>query len=214
MADKHRSYYIPPNYQNKINLLGFISVSYSNLIQGVILGGVPLLLFVLYVKTVEWNNSFLTIGILMFFAGFIPGVVGVYNASLLSFLKIYSNYRKHKRLTVYNPRVKSEIVSADYSNIKEQMLLPKDRIRIWMEERKQNKITEETRKMQEQLDSFNVTDAFYFEEDEGVVDKPYEYMTAKERKVLAKQERKEEKERLKHEKKERQKKVKEDRRKK
>lgn len=201
--DKNRVYYIPPNYQNRINLFGMITVPWANLIQGTLLGVIPEIIFIYFVTQVEWNNNYITIGIFIFAAGFIPGVVGIYNASLLSFLKIYNSFKKRKRLTVYNPRIKTEVIDKDYTGIEKQMLLPKDKIRLALEKARKGRISEENRRMQEQLDSFNVNESFFFEDDEGLVEKPLEYMTPKELKKHNRMIKKQEKEKMKREKKER-----------
>ena len=83
------------------------------------------------------------------------------------------------------------------------MLLPKDKIRLALEKARKGRISEESRRMQEQLDSFNVNESFFFEDDEGLVEKPLEYMTPKELKKHNRMIKKKEKEKMKREKKER-----------
>ena len=165
--NKNKVYFIPPNYQNRINLLGFITVSWANLIQGLIMGIIPAGCMIAYIYfSGTWDPNYITIVILLFAAGFIPGVVGIYNGTIIAFLSNYNKYRKSRRLTVYNPRVKTENEKFDTSKVTNQMLLPKDRLMIWWNQRRKNQIDTETERINEQLDTLEKEKNLFFEDDE------------------------------------------------
>lgn len=98
-------------------------------------------------------------------------IVGINGDSVFRFIFNAIRSRRTRRVCLYNPRIKSEIkpLSLDPFSVQQ---LPRERILAFIEKMKKEK--------EEENETIDLTN-LYFEDDEGLVEKPYEYMNAKER---------------------------------
>lgn len=182
---------IPPNYQTGFNILGFV-VKKANFFQGILMGSVLLLMFfLLFVINRPWTSKYVTGFIIVFFAGFGPGVAGVRGGTFWQYISNILKFRANKRVAVYNGRIKLELKRLNYEKHVENALVPKDQIILFWNRFKNRGLEAEQQKVSSQVEAFRAYQDYYFEDDEGVVAKPEEYMTRKERRQFRKKQKKE-----------------------
>jgi len=176
-----QSFHIPRNFKVGIKILNEV-YPWANFFQGAILASVPALLWIYFHPS--WSYTTVIIYFMFACGGlFFLGLNGINNDTFFGYFLTWFKFRKHRRLTNYNPRVKAEI-------------------KPFYESKKQNSAVEKLKeiyeKYKQQLDlkqheaNFNVDKnaRVYFEDDEGYLEKPIEYMSDKELKAIKKQNKK------------------------
>lgn len=195
MSDRN-IFYIPPNYENQISFMSF-SFKRNNFIEGIVLAAIPA---VGLIKLIHVYGGFLKIpyplellSILSIVGLLIVGLEGINGTTFLGFLRELVLYLRSRRIAYYNPRVKKEALPSYYKNDTE--LLPKEKLQIMYKQFKDNR----DRKHQEQVTALNEemvanAEGLFFQDDIGIVDKPYEYMTSSERRKYRKEQKRKAKE--------------------
>ena len=187
---------IPENYATGINVLGF-NFKTRNAIEGIMLA----LIFAAVGALVFFQFDFIDIGtkigfIISFGAiGLVLGLIGINDEPISVFVGNKLAFRRRKRTAFYNPRIKSEAIPYvfEYRDAKDR--LPKEKIIAFYRKYK----ADIEKREQERMLEFQATNTFdetsmFFKDDEGIVDKPVEYMNSSEYKSYMKKVRKKEKE--------------------
>lgn len=189
-------FYIPPNYENQISFLSF-TFKRNNFIEGIILAAIPAIGLI---KLVQIYGGFfkipyfLEVGSMLAIFGFlVVGLEGINGTTFLGFLKELVLYLRNRRIAYYNPRVKKEALPSYYKSDGE--LLPREKLQIMYKQFKDNR----DKKHREQVTELNKemnenAQGLFFQDDIGIVDKPYEYMTSSERRKYKKEQKKKAKE--------------------
>lgn len=168
---ENRPLYIPPNFKEGTSVMGFM-VRPLYAIQAV--PWVLLMALVFFLLLRSWS---LTAKIVGFAVTSIPVIflciVGLNGDSVYRFIRNAVHSNRTRRICLYNPRIKTEIKPLAMVPLNEQMQ-PGDRILAFIE-----KMKKEKEDKQEEVDLTNL----YFQDDEGIVEKPIEYMTPKERRA-------------------------------
>lgn len=170
--------YIPPNFKEGSSVFG-ITVKVSWVIQAL-----PVVaLVIIFLATIGASWSF-TAKVIVFIVICGPVVMvataGVNGDSVYGFIRNALRAKKNSRTLLYNPRVKTEIrpLSEDPFSVE---TLPRERILAFVEKMRQDR--------QESDDEEMASSKIFFEDDEGIVPKPYEYMTQKERRAAQKEQK-------------------------
>lgn len=195
-SDTGKFYNIPDNYQTGISMFG-TTFKAVNLIEAAILAVIPWILFFFILPKLDLNFpiDIKTIFSALFcvFGGY-GGLYGYRGKTLSQVVQSLFSWRLKRRVAYYNPRIKAEVLPIYMNKQENNEMLPREKVMLLFE-----KYKKELDKKQQQealnLESEILTDRtnVYFEDDIGVVDKPVEYMTAKEYKAYRKKVRKEEK---------------------
>ena len=104
-------YHIPTNYKNGISLFGF-SFSTKGFFEGVIIALVGALVGgLLFYGLLSGLSSTIKLSglLILILGGFILGNTGINDEPVSKFISHYKGFKKTKRATYYNPRVKLEI---------------------------------------------------------------------------------------------------------
>ena len=189
--DKPRSVFIPNNYKAGLSFFGFkINLRYA--IEGGILATFPLIIGFIVVPKLLGISLVDTFTVTFFFA-LLFGAVGIYGidgSPISVYIKDIINAKNNKRESYYNPRVKNEINSIFINKSEGEQMLPREKI-LEIINNYQKQIDEKTQKeMENSLEAMKNNNAF-FEDDIGIIEKPTEYMSDKELKLIEKQKRKE-----------------------
>lgn len=188
---------IPKNFAAGDTFLGY-EIKWLNLIQAIILGCIPLFVSYGFISTYFYTDGTIqfsmTMVITVGFAAF--GYFGIDNITPFEYIGNVLNFRKRKRKTFYNPRVKTEYKSIFVEKTEGNQLLPKDKIMEFYKKyiEKRNQIDQQNARA---LFDDDYDSSLYFEEDFAVLDKPEEYMTTKEIKEKRKAQRKASKKKMK-----------------
>lgn len=195
MNDNSRRYLIiPPNYQNGLTIFGMVTIGYINFIQGVLVGGLFLLLFIVsFVLKHSWNIGYIYGIIASFSAGFIPVAKGIKGGTFFQYIRNYFRFRSNRRVTVYNAHIKLENKPLDHDVPAAAALVYKDQLMIVWNKVKKKSIETEQKRVNNQVEAFKEYQDLYFEDDEDRIAKPEEYMTGKERRELKKEQKRKEK---------------------
>ncbi len=189
MDRKKRTVYIPPDYKNRINL--FIkSYPLSNVIQGLIVGLIPLVIiwyilpwFINLSGSKKFSLSIFFCVIFMFI-----GCEGINGGTLLDYFVELFKFLKNRRTAYYNPRIKVESKQQIFGDTSSRDMLPFEKMQ---EMYSQWQVKNREKHQQNVVNNKNESsDELYFEDDIGVVDTPWEYMTKKERKKEIKEAKK------------------------
>ena len=124
---------------------------------------------------------------------FMATVVGVDGDSLFEFIARVIRFRKNRRISKYNPRIKTEL-EPDYL-IHDDKLLPREKLKRAYESIKGKVVGGEENAISADINSDNLH--IYYDDDENFIEKPEELKTQAELKAEAKQRAKEEKEYIK-----------------
>ena len=186
--------YIPVNFETGITILGK-SYPVGNTIQGAVFLVFPYVFFFLILKkylgiNLSWNTAFALSTVIGVPCG-MGGLSGIYGATFLQWVSMWFNFMRHRRSAYYNPRVKTEARCTLNLEHKTEFLSPEyfqEQIKKIMEKRKQQHVDAFAQEMAEEEDA----GVLYFAEDAGKVDKPYEYMSGRERRAYRKKLRKQE----------------------
>ena len=179
--DVYRICYIPGDYKNGTHILGR-TYTFSWLIQGIILGLLPAVINFIILPSARINIPFEVKTILSIVFGFILasiGINGINDESLGSFLLTYLRFRKNKRNTYYNPRVKKEMKPSLEEVRSADEMLSRDKAIIFYKRYKEEYDKKQREKVMQEQDRANGIDTsgIYFLDDIGVIDKPVEFMT-------------------------------------
>lgn len=142
MDENYRERFIPPNFENGINILG-LSFQAIYLIEGGLLGIAAFLgFFFLFKNAFQMSDFGQIVGFSLVFAAILAflGIRGINDEPLSTFLVNLIQFAKNKRTAYYNPRVKKEAVS--YTEEREssdtaQEAIPRERILALIEDIKE-----------------------------------------------------------------------------
>lgn len=182
--------FIPENYKTKSNFLGF-EVKIANVIEGFAFALIPVLIgiFLLPKIPIIDSETNLSITTTFAFAFGLFGFIGIDDELVITWLLDILKFKQSRRIAYYNPRVKKEAHSIFAENDKQDML-PREKI-IKLYENYKAQLDNKNRELaHEQEKQFDQAETMYFEDDLGFINKPFEYMTAKEKKKFKKEERK------------------------
>ena len=197
-----QQHYIPENYSTGINLIG-MNFKFRNVIEGGILAVFfGIIGFIIFSK-MTFLDVGTRIGLVVSVAaiGLVLGVVGLNDEPLSVYVANWIKWRKNRRSAFYNPHIKGESIPYIYEYQSEMESLPRERIMAFYRKYKSDLEKKEREKMLEfqKTNTFDETSMF-FEDDEGYLEKPVEYMNPSEYKAYQKMLRKKEKQRRKEEK--------------
>lgn len=201
MSDESpRVIFIPDNYHTGTSMFG-VEIKISNAIQTIILVLIPIILnyFVIpsYFSIDRTSTVLLSFTIFcVVILGYL-GLVGVNGMTLGEFVYIYLMYRKSKRKTYYNPRLKKELKPIIVEETTREEL-PRDKMLALYNQYKE-KFDEKNRQaaLESEMSGDYENSQIFFEDDYGIVDTPVEYMSQKEYKAYQKRLKKERKEAIK-----------------
>ena len=193
-----QQHYIPENYSTGINLIG-MNFKFRNVIEGGILAVFfGIIGFIIFSK-MTFLDVGTRIGLVVSVAaiGLVLGVVGLNDEPLSVYVANWIKWRKNRRSAFYNPHIKGESVPYIYEYQSEMESLPRERIMAFYRKYKSDLEKKEREKMLEfqKTNTFDETSMF-FEDDEGYLEKPVEYMNPSEYKAYQKMLRKKEKQSL------------------
>ncbi len=197
-----QQHYIPENYSTGINLIG-MNFKFRNVIEGGILAVFFGIIGFIIFSQMTFLDVGTRIGLVVSVAaiGLVLGVVGLNDEPLSVYVANWIKWRKNRRSAFYNPHIKGESIPYIYEYQSEMESLPRERIMAFYRKYKSDLEKKEREKMLEfqKTNTFDETSMF-FEDDEGYLEKPVEYMNPSEYKAYQKMLRKKEKQRRKEEK--------------
>lgn len=181
MADKNEEkaypFIIPANFYNQFHLMGQ-PFEYKFVLQTVVIVAViSVVLWTLLNKVMSWVYALsiiLTIDALIA----LLSLNGIQGDTFIAYISKVLRYNSHKRIAYYNPRIK---VEAESDLMADRETQPKDKLTMMLENYKKSLDKKHQQAAEEILAEKDTQDELYFQDDIGVVDKPYEYMTRKER---------------------------------
>ena len=175
-------HYIPENYSTGINFAG-MNFRVRNFIEGIILALICALLAVLILYRIPFIDIGTKIGLVISFGlmGLVLGIVGINDEALSVFVRNKLDFDRRKRTAFYNPRIKEESIPYIYEYQNSRDSLPGEKIIAFYRAYKSALEKKEQERMLEfqRTNTFDETSMF-FEDDEGIVAKPIEYMNSKE----------------------------------
>lgn len=144
MDEQYKERFIPPNFENGVNIFG-LNFKAVFLIEGGVLGVISFFLFFFAIKDLFGITDFgQTAGISIAFASVIAffGIKGINDEPLTTFLFNLMLFAKGRRTAFYNPRVKEEAVS--YTKEREELdpsaeAIPRERILALIDEMKEKR---------------------------------------------------------------------------
>ena len=197
-----RQHYIPENYSTGINLIG-MNFRFRNVLEGGVLAIAFGALGYLAFSQMGFIDVGTRIGLIISVAaiGLVLGIVGLNDEPISEYMTNRLRWRKNRRSAFYNPHIKGEAIPYIYEYESEMQSLPRERIIAFYRKYK----TELEKKEREKMLEFQKTNTFdetsmFFEDDEGYLEKPVEYMNPSEYKAYQKMLRKRERQRKKEEK--------------
>ena len=190
------THYIPENYSAGINFAG-MNFKVRNFIEGIIMALICGLISAFVLYQITFLDFGTRIGLVISFAlmGLVLGIAGINDEALSVFVSNKLSFDKRKRTAFYNPRIKDETIPYIYEYQSNRESLPKEKIIAFYRNYKASIEKKEQEKMLEfqKTNTFDETSMF-FEDDEGIVAKPIDYMNPSEYrkylKELKRQERK------------------------
>lgn len=194
--ETRKIHYIPENYATGINVAG-MNFKVRNFIEGLIVSLLSALICVLILYKIPFIDFGTKIGFIISFAlmGLLLGIIGINDEALSVFVSNKLSFDKRKRTAFYNPRVKDETIPYIYEYQSNRESLPKEKIIAFYKAYKASIEKKEQERMLEfqKTNTFDETSMF-FEDDEGIVAKPVDYMNPSEyRKYLKEVKRQERK---------------------
>lgn len=197
-----QQHYIPENYSTGINLVG-MNFKFRNVIEG----GILALVFGALGYVVFSQMNFLDVGTMIGLVisvaaiGLVLGIIGLNDEPISIYMANRLRWRRNRRSAFYNPHIKGESVPYIYEYESEMQSLPREKIMAFYRKYKSDLEKKERDKMLEfqKTNTFDETSMF-FEDDEGYLEKPVEYMNPSEYKAYQKMLKKKERQRKKEEK--------------
>lgn len=186
---------IPDNYENGINFAGF-SFKPIFLVEGIVLGVIcfGLTLFIISLFKKDGIDS-TTIGIALVptLGAVFLGIKGINDEPITTFIGNVSKFSRSRRIAYYNPRIRTDEKSISESELESDTnVLPKDKIIAVFNKMRKAISDRNIEKIEDDNNQNSLSNKpMYFEDDVGIIDKPVEYMSAKEyRKYKAENKRK------------------------
>ena len=180
--ETRKIHYIPENYATGINVAG-MNFKVRNFIEGLIVSLLSALICVLILYKIPFIDFGTKIGFIISFAlmGLLLGIIGINDEALSVFVSNKLRFDRRKRTAFYNPRIKEETIPYIYEYRNSRESLPKEKIVAFYKAYKASIEKREQEKMREfqKTNTFDETSMF-FEDDEGIVVKPVEYMNPSE----------------------------------
>ena len=183
--------FIPANYKTGNSILGH-EIKTSNVIQGCILAMIPVIIgYGIIPKFIDVDEVSILSTVIFFSFGLgYWGFVGVNGQTLGGYIQDWFMYRKNRRKTYYNPRIKKEAIFFLDEQMSNKDMLPRDKIIQFYNKYKAHSDLKNRELAHELEKEFEQSEELYFEDDSGFVAKPIEYMTAKERKMYEREQKK------------------------
>lgn len=176
------THYIPENYSTGINFAG-MNFKVRNFIEGIIMALICGLISAFVLYQITFLDFGTRIGLVISFAlmGLVLGIAGINDEALSVFISNKLSFDKRKRTAFYNPRIKDETIPYIYEYQSNRESLPKEKIIAFYRNYKASIEKKEQEKMLEfqKTNTFDETSMF-FEDDEGIVAKPIDYMNPSE----------------------------------
>ena len=200
--EARQQHFIPENYSTGINLIG-MNFHFRNVIEGGVLAIVFGALGYLVFSQMNFIDVGTRIGLIISVAaiGLVLGVIGLNDEPLSDYMANRLRWRKNRRSAFYNPHIKGESIPYIYEYESEMQALPREKIMAFYRKYKEELEKKERERMLEfqKTNTFDETSMF-FEDDEGYLEKPVEYMNPSEYKAYQKMLKKRERQRKKEEK--------------
>ncbi len=168
---------IPANYYNQFHFMGK-PYEYKFVIQTAIIVFIATL--ALWFGLTQFMDKITTISVILFVDVLVAllSLNGIQGDTFIGFISKVLRYRSRRRIAYYNPRAK---VEAESTLNTEREMLPRDRLVALYDKYKKSFDAHHQKNAELTINNQNVDENLYFQDDIGVVDKPYEYMTRKER---------------------------------
>ena len=175
--DKAYPFIIPANYHNQFHFMNR-PYEYKFVLQtGILTISATLLMWFGLIKVFSTVTA---LSVIIFADALIIifSMNGIQGDTFIGFLLKVLRYKKRRRVAYYNPRVKKE---ADPGFTKEHELLPREKLMNLYNIYKKNFDEKHQRNAEAAVSDELKHEVLFFQDDIGIVDKPYEYMTRKER---------------------------------
>lgn len=171
--EKQTECIIPQNYKGITNFLSF-TFKTRNLIEGFIIGAVFAAIAGSVVVYYDYGFSVrvITYSIIGFGLGAVIGVIGLNGESISEFIVHLFRYLRKRRVTYYNPRVKTEarpLIYAGGATSGSENVLPRDRI-IAIVRKVMEPIRNRREDMKPELDPFDEDLYEFFDDDSVIID--------------------------------------------
>lgn len=171
---------IPVNADFDFPLFGK-AFTLKNAVEGLVLGGFLALPAFLLLKNLKTSGlSLLVYTALTFLGGFLLGNNGINGDTLSRYLLNVLRFRKNKKITYYNPRVKSRKRFFTEETEDDDYVIPRERLEALYRRYLGRKEHENTSSVFEKEDLNDIT--LYFEDDIEEFGRPEELMSRKARK--------------------------------
>ena len=177
--DEYDIGYIPPNFKEGVSILGYM-VRIPYVLQAVPITAVIIGLILLLGGELSVVMK-LVIGLVTCGPVLVLAMSGIGGTSIYGYIGMVLRSKRREKVFFYNPRVKTEIKPLDDDPGSVEML-PREKILLYMEKRRAGK------ERKAGYDRMEVGE-MYFEDDIGLADKPYSYMTPKERRAYDREQR-------------------------
>ena len=171
--EKQTECIIPQNYKGITNFLSF-TFKTRNLIEGFIIGAVFAAIAGSVVVYYDYGFSVrvITYSIIGFGLGAVIGVIGLNGESISEFIVHLFRYLRKRRVTYYNPRVKTEarpLIYAGGATSGSENVLPRDRI-IAIVRKVMEPIRNRREDMKPEQDPFDEDLYEFFDDDSVIID--------------------------------------------
>lgn len=175
--------YIPNNIDVGINILGF-NLKARFLAEGIILGVIlsAITYFMIQETAVQVGTKIgtaIAVGVI----GLFVGIRGLNDEPVTEFIYHAIKFSSKQRTAFYNPRVRHEAKPyiQEIQNSKREKLM-----NIYSQYKEKTEKSNQEKSYSYQNDNIFDSSNMYFEDDIGVIDKPVEYMSSKEKKIFKK----------------------------
>ena len=171
--EKQTECIIPQNYKGITNFLSF-TFKTRNLIEGFIIGAVFAAIAgsVVVYYDCGFSVRVITYSIIGFGLGAVIGVIGLNGESISEFIVHLFRYLRKRRVTYYNPRVKTEarpLIYAGGATSGSENVLPRDRI-IAIVKKVMEPIRNRREDMKTEQDPFDEDLYEFFDDDSVIID--------------------------------------------
>lgn len=191
--EEYKVRHIPENYGGGINILG-MHFDIIFLIEGIIMAVLIFIpaLYILAVSGIGDLPGIMGLSLSLSGIGLFLGIRGINDEPVTTFISNAMAFSRKRRTAYYNPRVKREAKPfKEMEEERESGILSRENAERIYEKVKDEKRKYEDRKIR-QLEEKNAFDRYnmFFEDDEGIIKKPSEYIPESERKKTEKKKKK------------------------
>lgn len=181
---------IPVSYKSGISLI-VTSLPAEYALQGILFTILPAVLSAEIIRHVfawwEFSTKAAAVVLVSVPCGLL-GFAGTNGGTLLAFISDFLHFRRSRKTAYYNPRVKTEYVPEQMTGEESSDLLSAEGLSLAVRKLRSS-ISDASAQMEHQRAQTNASSAaysgnLYFEEDKGIVEAPWEYRTAKERRRI------------------------------